>query len=120
MSDTRAKITFFLPSNAIEMEGDIHAVHALAEFLWGLPATTFLAASEQGLAADWSPLVILGWGTQFLTFPVRTPFILEVPPHATTSSAMTQEVLNEYGQTYNPNLMAFKIELGKDLFPVNK
>ncbi|WP_237222679.1 hypothetical protein [Rothia nasimurium] len=118
MQDSRASITFYLPGAPITLEGDVHAVHALAEFLWHLPGS--MSAFTSGTAAQFlqDPLVIIGCGTQILSFPAKTPILVEVPEKVLTSSAITNDAFDAYKKSFSEEIMGFHIELDKDLFPV--
>ena len=116
MSDNRAKITFYLPSEPVELEGDLNAVHALAEFLRRVPTALTKIGIKEGVGLSWDPMLTIVREGQILTFPVKTPFKADFPNDATSSREEIDKIRQKYTSAFNQEQMCFIVELDEDLF----
>lgn len=116
MSDNRAKITFYLPSEPVELEGDLNAVHALTEFLRRVPTVLAKVGIEEGVGPSWDPMLTIVREGQILAFPVKTPFKADFPNDATSSREEIGKIVQKYTSAFDSQQMCLVVELDEDLF----
>lgn len=116
MSDYRAKITFYLPSEPVELEGDLNAVHALTEFLRRVPTVLTKIGIEEGVGPSWDPMLTIVREGQILVFPLKTPFKADFPNDATSSREEIDKISQKYTNAFDQEQLCFIVELDENLF----